>query len=413
MKRGCLIAVIAVIAILSIGLGVYFYQQSVKDPTVYEITKPEIGDVIKKTVATGSIKPRKEVQIKPQVSGVIDEIFVEEGQIVEKGDRIARVKLVPSEVNVNSAQSNVELARIRLDQAERELQRQKEVFSKNLDVESARASFENAEQELDRNKELLAEGIISEQEYNRVYLDYQVAKTQFENAEITSQNQLRQFESEVDIRKQELAAARNNLQLLREGVTSNSSQVSNIVVSTLTGMVLDLPVEEGSSVIERNNFNEGTSIAAIADMSNLVFEGKVDESEVGKLKEGMPIELTVGALEDVTIDAILEQIAPQGVLEEGTVKFEILAAVKPIDDVFLRAGYSASGDIILERKDSVLTIQERDLIIDEDTDSTFVEVRIGEQDFKRKYVEAGLSDGINIEVLSGLDTATQIKVIKD
>jgi HlyD family secretion protein len=178
-------------------------------------------------------------------------------------------------------------------------------------------------------------------------------------------------------------------------------------------MVLDLPVEEGSSVIERNNFNEGTSIAVVADMSNLVFEGKVDESEVGKLKEGMPIELTVGALEDVTIAAILEQIAPQGLLEEGTVKFEILAAVKAIDDVFLRAGYSASGDIILERKDSVLTIQERDLIIDDDTDSTFVEIRVGEQKFERKYVQVGLSDGISIEVLSGLDTATQIKVIKD
>ena len=260
---------------------------------------------------------------------------------------------------------------------------------------------------------MLEEGIISEQEYNRVYLDYQVAKTQFENAEITSQNQLKQFESEVDIRKQELAAAQNNLQLLREGVTSNSKQVSNVVVSTLTGMVLDIPVEEGSSVIERNNFNEGTSIAVVADMNALVFEGKVDESEVGKLQEGMPIELTVGALEDVTIDAILEQIAPQGVLEEGTVKFEILAAVTSQDGVFLRAGYSASGDIILERKDSVLTIQERDLIIDDDTDSTFVDVETGEQEFRRRYVQTGLSDGIAIEVLSGIDTSTSIKVIKD
>ena len=413
MKRGCLIAAIAVLVVLSIGLGIYFYKQSVKDPTIYEITKPEIGDVIKKTVAIGSIKPRKEVQIKPQVSGVIDELFVEEGQIVEKGQRVARVKLIPSEMNVNSAQSSVELARIRLDQAERELKRQKEVYSKNLDVESAKASFDNAQLELDRNKALLEDGVISDQEYNRVSLDYQVAKTQYDNAVITSQNQLRQFESEVDIRKQELAAAQNNLQLLREGVTSNSQQVSNVVMSTLTGMVLDIPVEEGSSVIERNNFNEGTSIAVVADMNALIFEGKVDESEVGKLQEGMPIELTVGALEDVRIDAILEQIAPQGVLEEGTVKFEILAAVTPAEDIFLRAGYSASGDIILERKDSVLTIQERDLIIDEDTDSTFVEIEVGEQEFERKYVETGISDGIAIEVLNGIDTSTQIKVIKD
>jgi len=399
--------------ILSIGLGVYFYKQSVKDPTIYDTTKPEYGDVVKKTVATGSIKPRKEVQIKPQVSGVIDELFIEEGQIVEKGQQVARIKLIPSEMNVNSAQSSVELARIRLDQAQRELKRQKEVYSKNLDVESAKASFENAKNELERNQALLDDGIISEQEYNRVLLDYQVAKTQYDNAEITSQNQLRQFESDVDIRSQELEAAQNNLQLLREGVTSNSKQISNIVTSTLNGMVLDIPVEEGSSVIERNNFNEGTSIAAIADMNTLIFEGKVDESEVGKLKEGMPIELTVGALEDIKIEGILEQIAPQGVLEEGTVKFEIVAAIQNTSEAFLRAGYSASGDIILERKDQVLTIQERDLIIDEDTDSTFVEVATGEQEFKKQYVETGLSDGIAIEVLNGLDTTTKLKVIKD
>ena len=413
MKRGCLISAIVVLVILSIGLGVYFYKQSVKDPTIYDTTKPEYGDVVKKTVATGSIKPRKEVQIKPQVSGVIDELFIEEGQIVEKGQQVARIKLIPSEMNVNSAQSSVELARIRLDQAQRELKRQKEVYSKNLDVESAKASFENAKNELERNQALLDDGIISEQEYNRVLLDYQVAKTQYDNAEITSQNQLRQFESDVDIRSQELEAAQNNLQLLREGVTSNSKQISNIVTSTLNGMVLDIPVEEGSSVIERNNFNEGTSIAAIADMNTLIFEGKVDESEVGKLKEGMPIELTVGALEDIKIEGILEQIAPQGVLEEGTVKFEIVAAIQNTSEAFLRAGYSASGDIILERKDQVLTIQERDLIIDEDTDSTFVEVATGEQEFKKQYVETGLSDGIAIEVLNGLDTTTKLKVIKD
>ena len=411
MKKGCLITAIVVIVIMSIGLGIYFYKKSVTDPTVYDTTKPEYQDIIKKTVATGSIKPRKEVQIKPQVSGVIDEIFVEEGQMVEKGQRIARIKLIPSEVNINSAQSNVEVARIRLREAQRELQRQKEVFGQNLDVESAEATYENAKSELERNKALLDDGIISQQEYNRIQLDYQVAKTAYDNAEITSENQVKLFESEVDIRKEELAAAENNLQLLREGVTSNSKQVSNIVTSTLTGMILDIPVEEGSSVIERNNFNEGTSIASVADMNALIFEGKVDESEVGKLREGMPIELTVGALEDITIDAILEHITPKGVLEEGTVKFEIRAAIQTEGDVFLRAGYSASGDIILERKDAVLSIQERDLIIEDDT--TYVEVEIGEQEFEKRMIETGLSDGIAIEVLNGIDSTTRIKVIQD
>src|SRR5690606_4603195 len=181
------------------------------------------------------------------------------------------------------------------------------------------------------------------------------------------------------------------------------------VVSTVDGMVLDIPVEEGTSVIERNNFNEGTSIAIVADMNALIFEGKVDESDVGKLKEGMPIELTIGALEDQKIEATLEYISPKGILEEGSVKFEVKAAIQIRDDIFLRAGYGANGDIILDRRDSVVSIKERDLIFQ--NDSTFVEVVIGDQQFKKVPVKTGLSDGIQIEVLSGIDTTTQIKAL--
>ena len=410
MNKGCIITLAAVFGILSVVLGVYFYNQSKKDPVVYETEKPVISDIVKKTVATGAIKPRQEVHIKPQVSGVVDELFVEAGELVKKGEQIARIKLVPSQVNINNAQSSVELARIRYDQAKRELARQQEVFGKKLDVESARARFENARQEDERNKKLFADGVVSEQQYQQIKRDLSIAKAEFENTQLLSTNNLKQFEADVDIRKQELDAAIDNLQLLREGATKNSKQVANIVVSTVDGMVLDVPVEEGTSVIERNNFNEGTSVAIVADMNSLIFEGKVDESDVGKLKEGMPLELTVGAIENKKFGATLEYIAPKGELEEGTVKFKVRAAIAPTTDVFLRAGYSASGDIILDKKEKVVSIKERDIIFEGDT--TYVEVATGEQEFQKKRVQLGLSDGIQIEVLSGLDTTTQVKVQK-
>ena len=411
MNKGCVISLVAVIGIFSVFLGYYFYSQNAKDPIVYETNKPEIADIIKKTVATGSIKPRREVLIKPQVSGVVDELYVEAGQIAKKGQKIAKIKLIPSQISINNAQSQVELARIRYEEAQRELKRQKEVFGKKLDVESARSSYETSLQEEERNRRLFEEGVVSEQEYNRFKRDMEMAKAAFDNAQLQAGNTLQQFEANVDIAKQEMNAAINNLQLLKEGASKNSRQVNNIVVSTVEGMVLDVPVEEGSSVIERNNFNEGTSIAIVADMKSLIFEGNVDESDVGKLKEGMPLELTIGAIEDTKFDATLEFISPKGIEEEGTVKFEVRAAIKPTEDVFLRAGYSANGDIILDRRDQVIALQERDVIFR--NDSTFIEISVGDQEFEKRVIKTGLSDGLKIEVLdNSVDTTTQVKVQK-
>lgn len=397
---------------MTMGLGYYFYNQSNKDPINYESTKPVVQDILNKAVATGSIKPRLEVNIKPQVSGVVDQLYVQAGEQVTKGQRLAKIKLIPSEVNVNSARSNVELARIRVNEAERELQRQKSVFDNSLDVDEARRSYENAVKEEERQRTLFEQGILAEQEYLRFKLDLDLAKNALDNAQLQSKNTLSQFESQLDIRKQELNAAINNLQLLREGVTNNSSQVSNIVVSTVDGMILDVPVEEGSSVIERNNFNEGTSIAVIADMRSLIFEGKVDESDVGKLKEGMPLELTVGAIPDKRFDAVLEFISPKGEEEDGTVKFEVKAAIGTYNkDIFLRAGYSANADIIIDRRDKVVAVQERDVIYEDE--ETYVELVVGESVYEKKEVQLGLSDGLMVEVVSGLDTVTQIKVQLD
>ncbi len=408
MNKGCLIGLGVILLLMTVFLGYYFVSQGDGGPIQYESTKAEVKTILNKAVATGSIKPRLEVNVKPQVSGVVDQLYVEAGEQVKKGQKLAKIKLIPSEVNVNSARSNVELARIRVTESKRELERQKSVFGNKLDVEEAQRSYELAIQEEKRQRQLLDEGITSSQEYDRVKLDLDLKKNALDNAKLQSKNTLSQFESTLDIRQQELEAAVNNLQLLKEGVTKSSQQVSNIVVATVDGMVLDVPVEEGSSVIERNNFNEGTSIAVIADMGNIIFEGKVDESDVGKLSEGMPLQLTVGAIPDEKFDAVLEFISPKGEEAEGTVKFEIKAAItaRP-EGAFLRAGYSGNGDIIISKRDSVVAVQERDVVYE--NDSTYVEVVVGDQDFEKKVVELGLSDGLYVEVINGLDTTTEIK----
>lgn len=412
MKKGCLIAVGVVLGLMSIWLAYYFIVQYKKDPVVYEYIKPEINDVIKKAVASGSIKPRKEVNIKPQVSGVIEKLYVEAGETVTKGQKLALIKLIPSEVNINSAKSNLELAKIRYNDAIREVERQRDVNNKRLDVEQAEANYNLAAKELTRQKGLHEQGVISDQALQQFELDAELKKNTFENTKITATNNLASAEIEVEIRKQELDAAQNNLQLLREGKTSNSRQISNVVTSTMDGMVLDVPVEEGSSVIERNNFNEGTNIAVIADMGSLIFEGTIDESEVGKLKVGMPLVLKVGAITGEEFKGILEFISPKGTEEEGTVNFKIKADIRNEEsNTFLRAGYSANADIILQRKDQVVTLNERD--IDFKDEKAFVEVVTGDQTFEEKEIETGLSDGVLIEVTSGLDTTTQIKKKSD
>ena len=413
MNKGCLYPLIGILVVITLGLGYYFCSQSGSGPVDYDSTKAEVRSILNKAVATGSIKPRLEVNIKPQVSGVIDELYVEAGDIVTKGQKIARIKLIPNEVNINNAQSNVELARIRVREAEREVKRQSEVFSSKLDVKEAKRSLDVAMKEEERNRQLLNDGIISEQEYLQFKLDLDLRQNAYDNAALLSSNTLEEVKSRLDISKQELEAAQNNLQLLREGRTNRSNQVNNIVVSTVGGMVLDVPVEEGSSVIERNNFNEGTSIAVVADMNSLIFEGKVDESDVGKLNEGMELELTVGAIPEHRFDALLEFISPKGEEEEGVVKFEVKAALKPYgEEVFLRAGYSANGDIIIEKKENVIAIQERDVLYEDDS-TTYIEKVIGEQEFEKQTIELGLSDGLYVEVKSELDTATQIKVQLD
>lgn len=336
----------------------YLYKKSQAEPVVFETQTPFVTNIIKKTVATGKVVPRKEIEIKPQVSGIIESLYVEPGAIIKKGDLIAKVKIIPNMVTLNNAESRVRRATINLNNAEREYKRRKELFDQS---------------------------VIAETEY-------------------------RQYELEFTNMKEELLAAKDNLQLIREGVTRDASKSTNTLIrSTIAGMVLDVPVEEGNSVIESNTFNSGTTIATVANMGEMIFKGKVDETEVGKIKSGMPLILSVGAIEKVKFNALLEYIAPKGVEENGAIQFEIRAAVELHQDHFIRAGYSANADIVLERRDSVLSIHES--LLQFDGDSAYVEVEIGPQEYEKQYIELGLSDGLNIEVLEGLEETTRIKVI--
>jgi len=355
MKRFFIILFIILIAGLFIGTGYFLYQKSEEPEVVFETDSVFVANIVMKTVATGSIVPRNEVEVKSQVSGVVDKLYVEPGISVKFGDLIAKIRIIPDVVALNNAQGQVEAARINYANAERELKRQKELFEQK---------------------------VISDFEYNRFVLDY-------------------------NLMKQQLEAMQNNLELIREGAAKKSGNISNLVKATVEGMILDVPVKEGSFVTETNPFNDGTTIASIADVADMIFEGKVDESEVGKLNEGMDLNLSIGALESMSFGAKLEYISPKGVEEEGAIQFEIRASVDLQEGTFLRAGYSANADIVLDRRDSVYAIRESNLIFEDG--KIFVEVETGPQQFEKTELQTGLSDGIIIEVLGGIDKDTRIK----
>jgi HlyD family secretion protein len=355
MKKYAMLLTIGVIAFLFLGTAVFLFRKSQQDPVIYEVEKPYTTDIVKKTVATGKVVPRQEVSIKSQVSGVVDKIFVAPGQKVENGDLIAKIRLIPNMEHLNAAESQLDTARI---------------------------NFRNAERELNRQRQLYEDGLVSKVDYNRLLLDY-------------------------ELQQEAVEAAENNVALIKEGASKKSGQVSNLVQATASGMVLDVPVKEGTFVIETNTFNEGTTIAAIANMNDMIFEGKVDESEVGKIREGMELVLNIGAIDNESFTAVLEYIAPKGIDDQGTIKFEIRAAINLESDYFLRAGYSANADIVLDKRSDVLAINEGNLIFEDKV--VFVEVEIAEQKFEKRQIETGLSDGINIEVVSGLESDEKIK----
>lgn len=335
----------------------FLYNKSKQPPVVYKTLSPFDTTIVKKTVATGSVIPRKEVNIKAQVSGIVEKFYVVAGQQIKEGDIIAKIKIIPNMVNLANAESRTRQAKI---------------------------NFDNAAIDFDR-----IEGL---------YKSNTIAKVEFQ-----------QYELKQKSAKEELNAAEDNEQLIKAGVTKSAGKATNTLIrSTITGMVLDLPIKEGSSVIESNTFNEGTTIASVANMGEMIFEGKVDESEVGKIKPQMDLVLTIGAIDKERFNAKLEYIAPKGVTENGAIQFMIRAELTSTDGTFLRAGYSANADIILAKKDNAFAVPES--VLKFEKDKTYVEVETTPNTFEKRYIKTGLSDGINIEVVEGLKKENKIKV---
>ncbi|TXE21217.1 efflux RND transporter periplasmic adaptor subunit [Psychroflexus gondwanensis] len=359
MKKVVTIIVLLVIVALFGGSLYYLYQKNQESPEVFKTETPTTQTIVKKTMATGTLVPREEVDIKPNISGVVDRLFVKAGDNVEVGDMIAQLKVVPNITNLNSAKNQVRQSKINLEN-------EKKVFN--------------------RQKELYEKGVISEN-------DFDLAKNSYDNS------------------LQTVKAAEENLEIISTGTTQDAGNAATTEIKArISGMVLDVPVEVGNQVIEANNFNEGTTIATIAKTDDMIFQGKVDESEVGKIKEGLPLEITVGAIEDETFNAILDYISPKGTEENGAVQFDIEGSLKETKGIFIRAGLSANASIILERSTDVLAISESLVQFEKETKEPFVEIEVGDQQFEKKMVELGLSDGINVEVISGVEESDKIKV---
>ncbi|QIE60160.1 efflux RND transporter periplasmic adaptor subunit [Rasiella rasia] len=374
MKKGFIITVLVVVFLgFIIGLW-YVFSLDSKDPVLYETEQASVQTIVKKTVATGSIVPKEEVLIKPNISGIIDEIFVEAGDVIERGDLIAKVKVVPNVSSLTSAKNSINSA--------------------NTQVETARLALESQKNIYNRQKELFDKGVISANEFDNAQLSYDQAQQRYNQEKVG------------------LTGARQNFDIIKTGTTSGLGASANTEIrATVSGMVLDIPVKTGNQVIESNNFNDGTTIATLADVDKMIFEGKVDESEVGKISENLPLEITVGAIENKKFDAILDYIAPKGVSENGAIQFAIKGTLKKQDSTtFIRAGLSANASIILAKAEDVLAIKEALVQYDPETQKPFVEVSVGEQEFVRKEVELGVSDGLNVEVKSGITKEDNIKV---
>ena len=336
----------------------YYIKTNSRSAITYETEQLKYKTIEDKIVATGSVVPEDEVNIVPQISGIIQEIFVDEGDQVKAGDLLAKIKVIPNEQTLNSAEGRVKTTQIIL---------------------------QNSEKEYNRNKKLFEKGIISEQEFNSIELRYNQDKQSLENA-------------------------KSDLQIIRLGSIGGSALTNTNVRSTISGTILQVPVKEGDQAIEANTFNPGTTIATVADLNKMIFEGRVDEGEVSKLKTGLPLKIEIGAIEDKVYDAKLTLIAPKGIEVAGAIQFQIEGEVYLDDEYIIRAGYSANASIVTQTKENVLAIDEYLLQFDNKTKEAFVEIEISDQNFEKRQIEVGISDGVFAEVLSGVTINDKIKV---
>jgi len=358
MKKVLKFASLIIAAVLVIWTFWFLWQKSRPKVKKYVIENVTMGNIDKKSVATGKVDPRNEILIKPQMSGIIAAVYKEAGDVVKAGDVIAKIKVIPDMVSLNGAESRVSRAQISYDQSKKNYERD-----------------------------------------TKLYTDKVISKEEFEKTELQYSND-----------KEELRTAKDNLSLTRDGISSNSKAISNTLVrSTINGTILDVPIKVGNSVIQSNNFNDGTTIASVANMSDMLFVGKLDETEVGRIKVGMPMDITIGALQDQKLIAKLEYISPKGKEENGAITFEMKAAVKVPKDIFVRAGYSANAQIVFSKSEHVITIPESCIEFGGDTAFVYVLKTKEPQVFTKKQIKIGLSDGVKIEVKSGLKLTDKIR----
>jgi len=373
MKRTRTVIILLLIVAAFTAALIYLWQKNQEDPITYASESPSEQTIVVKTMATGNIVPKEEILIKPNISGVIEEIYIEAGEYIKSGDLIAKIRVIPNVSSLTSAKNNI--------------------ASSKTALETALINLKTEQSNFDRQKALFDKGVISANDFEGINNSYLQTKQSVEQARIN------------------LNSAKQNYDIIKTGTTSGLGNIAQTLVrATISGMVLDVPVKEGNQVIEANNFNEGTSIASLADINKMIFEGKVDESEVGKIKEGLPLEITIGAIENKKFDAVLDYIAPKGIVENGAIQFEIKGSLKSIDSTFIRAGLSANASIILEKEENVLAIREALVQYDRKTKQPFVELEIGDQKFERRDIEVGLSDGIFVQVKSGVALEDKIKI---
>lgn len=348
------------LALIILSSFVFLWKKAQPKQLYYTIEKPVIDTLEKKTVATGKVEPRDEVLIKPQISGIVEEVYKQAGEVVKSGDIIAKIKVIPEMSSLSNADSRVNQAEISLSQISAEYARQKQLFGN---------------------------GVISKEEFEKSEANYKKAKEDLDNA-------------------------KDNYNIIQSGISKKGNAYSTTQIrATVSGMILDVPVKVGNSVIQSNNFNDGTTIASIANMNDMIFRGNIDETDVGRIKEGMPMQITLGAIQGKTFKAMLEYISPKGKEENGANLFEIKAAVEIPDTVFVRAGYSANAEIVLQRKAKVLSIPESAIEFSKDTAFVYLLTSgsADEQKFDKKKIKVGLSDGIRIEVVSGLNQKDQLR----
>ncbi len=361
MKKFFKIALAVLFVALLIGTFVFLWQKTRPKVVTYGIVEPKIDTIQQFVVATGAVEPRDEVLIKPQISGIVSSVLMEAGEMIKKGDIIATVKVVPEMGALNNAESRVTMAKINLNQVQSEFKRAKGLFKDGI----------IAQEEFDKNKTSLSQA----QEENN--------------------------------------SAKDNLEIVQNGIAKRYAELSNTQIrSTINGMILDVPIKEGNSVIQANTFNDGTTIATVADMSNMIFRGNIDEVDVGKLFEDMPVTITVGAMQNVSLNAMLEYVSPKATNENNVIKFEIKAAVTIPDSIFIRSGYSANASVLIKNREGVTALPESCLIFRDG--KSYVNVLTSEKDaeeqlFEEREVVVGMSDGMVIEIVSGVELEDRVR----